>query len=319
MSGRALVVGVSGQVGAEMLRQLAATQGSGYALPSSRQVSDEKEGWLALDLATVDARATDDLLAAYDLRAIFCVAGMTDVEGCEGEPEMAERTNALGPAELAGYARRQDLPFVYYSTEYVFDGNPSRPGPYREDDVTHALSVYGCSKLAGEAAVLRAHPGALVLRTTVVYGPDGRGKNYVYSLMRNLGAGRRMRVPADQISTPTYNRDLVRATLGLVDAGASGIWHVCGPELLSRMEFAEQVAEFLGLDAGLLDPAPTAELGQRAPRPLAAGLATDKLRGRFPELPMRTVAESLADCECELRAFLQTVQAQESASTVMGR
>lgn len=319
MSERALVVGVSGQVGAEILRQMSVTKGSGYGLASSRQAPEDHDGWIALDLATLDAGAADDLLAPYDLEAIFCVAGMTDVEGCEGDPELAERTNARGPAVLAGYARRRDLPFAYYSTEYVFDGDSRRPGPYREGDATHALSVYGRSKLEGEAAVLRAHPGALVLRTTVVYGPDARGKNYVYSLMRNLGAGRPMRVPADQISTPTYHRDLVRATLGLVDAGASGIWHVCGPELLSRMEFARRVAEFLGLDAGLLVPAPTAELRQRAPRPLLAGLAIDKLRRRFPGLPMRTVAESLVDCEIELRRFLRTVPEPQSASAVMSR
>ncbi len=306
VSGKVLVVGASGQVGAEMLRQLAEGHGPGYAVPTSRQTSERD--WIALDLAAVDLHSADTLLGPYDLRAVFCMAGLTDAEGCEDKPQLAERTNARGPGVLAGYARRRDLPFVYYSTEYVFDGDPRRPGPYREDDPTHALSVYGQSKLDGEVAVLRAHPGALVLRTTVVYGPDARGKNYVYSLMRNLGAGRRMRVPADQISTPTYNRDLVRTTLGLVDAGATGVWHLCGPELLSRMEFAEQVAGFLGLDAGLLDPVPTAELGQRAARPLAAGLAIDKLRSRFPELRMRTVSESMADCEREMRAFLRVIE-----------
>lgn len=318
MSGRALVIGVSGQVGAEMLRHMAATQGPGYALPGSRRGSGRDGGGLELDLATIDAGMAEDLLAPYALRGIFCVAAMTDVEGCEVEPHLAERTNARGPAVLAEYARLRDLPFVYYSTEYVFDGDASRPGPYREDDPTHALSAYGKSKLDGEAAVLQAHPGALVLRTTVVYGRDMRSKNYVYSLMRNLGAGRRMRVPADQISTPTYNRDLVRTTLGLVEAGASGVWHVCGPELLSRMEFAEQVAGFLGLDAGLLDPVPTAELGQRAARPLAAGLAIGRLQGRFPELRMRTVAESLADCEGEMRAFLRVIEkgAREAGAEV---
>lgn len=317
MSGRSLVIGASGQVGAEMLRQLTNAHGTGYGLPTSRHIS--AAGWLALDLAALDPAAADRLLSPYHLDAVFCVAGMTDVEGCEGEPELAEHTNARGPAVLAEYARRRELPFVYYSTEYVFDGDPRRPGPYREEDATHALSVYGRSKLDGEAAVLRAHPGALVLRTTVVYGPDARGKNYVYSLMRNLRAGRRMRVPADQISTPTYNRDLVRATLGLVAAGASGVWHLCGPELLGRMEFALEVAKFLGLDGTLLDPVPTAELGQRAPRPLAAGMAISKLQSRFPGLPMRTVAESLADCEEELRAFLRTVEEPPRTPVMVAR
>ena len=300
-----------------MLRQLAAKDGPEYAVPTSRNPSEMD--WIALDLASIDDASAEALLRSYDFRATFCMAGMTDAEGCEGKPEMAERTNARGPAVLAAYARRRDLPFVYYSTEYVFDGDARRPGPYREGDATHPLSVYGRSKLAGEAAVLAAHPGALVLRTTVVYGPDPRGKNYVYSLMRNLGAGRRMRVPADQISTPTYSRDLVRATLGLVAAGASGIWHLCGPELLGRMEFALEVAEFLGLDARLLDPVPTADLRQRARRPLAAGLATGKLRSRFPELRMRTVAEGLADCEAELREFLRTVNEPLDTPAVMAQ
>ena len=317
MSGQALVVGGSGQVGAELLRQLVELHGPGYGLPTSRHGGD---GYgLPLDLATLDRNAAEALLEGHPFDAVFCVAGMTDVEGCEIDPELAERTNARGPAALAAAARRRDLPFVYYSTEYVFDGDPRRPGPYREADPTHALSVYGQSKLDGEAAVLRVHPGALVLRTTVVYGPDARGKNYVYSLMRNLGAGRRMRVPADQISTPTYTRDLVRTTLRLVAAGATGVWHVCGPELLSRMAFAEQVAGFLGLDGTLLEPVPTADLGQRAPRPLAAGLATGKLRNRLPEMPMRTVPESLADCEGELRSFLRTVEESLHALPMEGR
>ncbi len=300
-----------------MLRQITESRGPGYALPSSRHAAGE--GWLALDLAMLDAERTDRVLEGYELDQILCVAGMTDVEGCEGKPELAEQTNARGPAVLAGYARKRDLPFVYYSTEYVFDGDPGRPGPYREDDATNALSAYGQSKLDGERAVLRAHPGALVLRTTVVYGPDARGKNYVYSLMRNLGAGRRMQVPADQISTPTYSRDLVRTTLGLVGAGASGVWHLCGPERLSRMAFAREAADFLGLSADLLDPVPTAELRQRAARPLAAGLAIGKLQERFPGLPMRTVRESLEDCEGVLRAFLREVEAGTREMQAAGR
>jgi dTDP-4-dehydrorhamnose reductase len=149
--------------------------------------------------------------------------------------------------------------------------------------------------------VLAAHPEALVVRTTVVYGPDPGQKNYLYSLMRNLSAGAVMQVAEDQISTPTYSRDLVRATISLVKAGASGIFHVCGPELMGRLEFAQKVAESLGLDASLLKGMPTAKLGQIAPRPLCAGLANQKLRDQHPSLRMRTVTESLNDCAAEIQ------------------
>src|ERR1700744_5559988 len=113
-----------------------------------------------------------------------------------------------------------------------------------------------------------------------------------------------MSVPEDQISTPTYNRDLAQTTLGLVDAGASGVFYVAGPEVLGRLEFAQLVAETLELDASLLQGVETAELGQAARRPLWAGLDTAKLVRMYPALRMRSLAESLKDCSAEFRVFL---------------
>ena len=285
-----------------MLRYLTERRGAEGALPTTRHA---REGWLHLDfaeMATVEQAAA--LLDGYPLDSVYCVAGMTAVDVCEDQPELAFYTNARGPGVLAAYAQRRALPFVYFSTEYVFDGAPERPGPYAEDAALRPLSVYGKSKLAGEEAVRTACAGALVLRTTVVYGPDARQKNYLYSLMRNLATGVRMRVPMDQVSTPTYNLDLIAAAIGLVECGASGVFHVCGPELLGRLEFAKRIAAQLGLDGSLLDGVTTAELGQRAPRPLAAGLATEKLTTLYPQLRMRQVAEAIADCAAELGEFL---------------
>jgi dTDP-4-dehydrorhamnose reductase len=295
---RALIVGASGQVGTQMLGVL-----RDRALASSRAPRD---GWLRIDLAELDAEAQAAvLLDGLALEAIFCVGGMTHVDGCEAEPRLAWRTNARGPGVLAGYARRLGVPFVFFSTEYVFDGFEDNPGPYIEEAKTNPLSVYGASKLEGEQRVMEAHPGALVLRTTVVYGADPREMNYIYSLMRNLAAGKAMRVPGDQVSTPTYNRDLIAAALGLVEAGAAGVFHVAGAEVMGRLEFARQVAAELGLEVGLLQGVSTAELGQVARRPLAAGLATVKLRALYPELQIRPLAESLLECGAELRGFLE--------------
>jgi dTDP-4-dehydrorhamnose reductase len=272
------------------------------ALATSRE---EREGWLRLDLAALtQAEQAGDVLDSKELTAIYCVGGMTHVDGCEAQPELAWRTNARGPGVLAAYARRRGLPFVFFSTEYVFDGSSDDPGPYSETSRTNPLSVYGKSKLEGEQRVLNAHADALVLRTTVVYGPDPRQMNYLYALMRNLSSGTRMRVPEDQISTPTYNRDLIHAAMGLVQANASGVLHVAGPERMGRLAFAEQIAMRLGLDANLLEGVATAAVGQAAARPLDAGLTTGKLRAQHPELRMRTLAESLQECSEELRAFL---------------
>lgn len=289
-----LVIGASGMVGTLLLGALEPRR----TLPTSRS---ERQGWLQLDLAELaEESQAAAVLDRHNLDAIYCVGGMTYVDGCEAQPELAQRVNARGPGMLAGYAHRRRLPFLYFSTEYVFDGFESDPGPYLEISRPNPLSVYGKSKLEGEQRVLAAHPDALVLRTTVVYGPDPGQKNYVYSLLRSLSAGNIVRVPEDQISTPTYNRDLIRATLGLVAAGAGGVFHVCGPERMDRLEFAQQVAQRLGLDGSLLVGVSTAALSQTAPRPLQAGLAIQKLQRLYPELPMRTVAEGLDDCAAEI-------------------
>jgi dTDP-4-dehydrorhamnose reductase len=296
-----LVVGATGQVGLQMLKAL---ESRGRAsLPTARAA---KEGWLQLDLGELETEAQAAALLDGDaLDAILCVGGMTHVDGCESEPDVAYRVNARGPAVLAGYARKRRLPFVYFSTDYVFDGFKENRGPYAEDATPNPLSVYGRTKWMGEREVLDAHPDALVVRTTVVYGPDDRQKNYLYSLMRNLSTSTPMRAPQDQISTPTYNRDLAQTTLGLVDEGASGVFHVAGPELMDRLEFAQRIAAALGLDVSLLQGVSTAELMQTAARPLWSGLSIEKLARTYPQLHMRTLAESLADCEGELGAFLK--------------
>jgi dTDP-4-dehydrorhamnose reductase len=292
---KSLVVGASGMVGTQMLNCL----GDGRVLATSRV---ERQGWVRLDLAELaDESQAEELFKAHHLDSIYCVGGMTYVDGCEATPELAWRINARGPGVLARYAHDRGLPFTYYSTEYVFDGSENNPGSYEETSRPHPLSVYGKTKLEGEQRVLAAHPQALVVRTTVVYGPDPGQKNFLYSLIRNLSAGTAMKVPEDQISTPTYNRDLIRATFSLVEEGASGVFHVCGPERMGRLEFARRVAGRLGLDSSLLEGVPTADLRQPAPRPLRGGLAIQKLLLLHPTLRMRTVAESLDDCAAEIK------------------
>jgi dTDP-4-dehydrorhamnose reductase len=297
---KSLIVGASGQVGTQMLAALGEK-----ALATSRVA---REGWLMLDVAELAEPAhAAALLDEHDLDAIYCVGGMTWVDGCEKDPDLAQRTNTGGPGVLATYARQRNLPYVFFSTDYVFDGSSETPGPYAEDAPPHPLSVYGKTKLAGEQRVLEAYPEALVLRTTWVYGADSRQMNALYSMMRSLMAGKPMQVPADQVSTPTYNRDLVSVALGLVAARASGLFHVGGPELMGRLDFVQRVATALALDTALLHGVTTAELNQPATRPLASGLAIGKLTAQHPELRMRTLTEALDDCGAELRSFLAPI------------
>src|SRR5262249_3717285 len=140
---------------------------------------------------------------------------------------------------------------------------------------------------------------AVVVRTTVVYGPDRQEKNFVYQLIRNCRNGQGMRIPADQVSSPTYNVDLARATVELCERDLRGVYHLAGDGVLDRYAFAPLTCEVFGLDPSRLTPVATATLGQKASRPLKGGLSITKARGvlatplRMPEAGLRAMREAL--------------------------
>lgn len=244
----------------------------------------------ARHLDFTDLAAAERLINEIEPDWVFCPAGLTAVDYCEEHPEEALRTNRDAPTSAARAAARRGAPFVFYSTEYVFDGTT---GPYAEDDPVNPLSVYGRSKLEGERAVLAANPRALALRTTVVYGPEPQGKNFVYQVLRCGRAGGRMLVPTDQRSSPTYNVDLAAVSVELVERALSGVFHVAGPEVLDRYTFALRTCEAFGLDPAFITPVTTAELRQRAARPLGAGLRIERV-GRVVKRELRGPAAGLA-------------------------
>jgi len=287
MNPRGLIVGASGQVGGALAEVL------GAANCIRTYGSHPLDGGLRLDLAEVAEHPAlaHDVLARGPFDAVYVAAAMTNVDDCEQRPGDAMRVNRDGPAALARAAAATSARTVLFSTEYVFDGES---GPYSEDDPPSPVSVYGQSKLAAEESVLAADPNALVIRTTVVFGPEARGRNFAYRLASELGAGRDLRAPADQVSSPTYCRDLAEATVALVAAGARGIVNVAGPEIMDRAEFARRLARAAGFRPERVVPVTTRDLQQRARRPLQAGLRVTRLRELVPNVRLRTVEEAVA-------------------------
>ena len=110
----------------------------------------------------------------------------------------------------------------------------------------------------------------------MVYGWERQHKNFVYRLLDTLRDGKTLRVPADQVGTPTYAPDLAKAVRDLVASGARGVFHVVGPLRTSRYQFAQEAARVFGLDESLLQPVTTTGLDQTAPRPLNAGMSAEK-------------------------------------------
>lgn len=267
---RALVIGASGQVGAALAARLVER---GHRVVGTH-VRVATPGTLRLDLA--DRRAVEEVVAESEPDWIFCPAGLSFVDYCEEHPDEAYALNRDAPAAAAAIAAKRGAGFVYYSTEYVFDGTA---GPYAEEDPIRPISVYGRSKAEGERRVAEENGRTLVVRTTVVYGPEPQGKNFVCQLLRRARAGERMTVPSDQRSSPTFNRDLASASVELVERNLTGCFHLAGPIVLDRHAFARLACEVFELDPGFIDSVSTATLRQRAARPLDAGLRIDRALG----------------------------------------
>jgi dTDP-4-dehydrorhamnose reductase len=261
---RWLLLGASGLVGTHFR---AALRGRDVVMTSHRT---NLPGLVALDIT--DAAATTALVREARPDVIVVAAANASVEACEREPSATRAVNVDAVRRFAAAAPSAVL--VVFSSEYVFDGEA---GPYREDDHVAPINEYGRQKAALEvlASERAAH---LVCRVSGVYGWSTARTSFVCQLVDRLRLGQRFRVPADQLITPTPAPDLAAAVVELVDIGARGTFHVAGPEVLPRPEFAQRAAESFGLDPDLLDPVPTAALGLVAPRPLRAGLRTDKLR-----------------------------------------
>lgn len=285
---KTLVIGASGQVGGVLLEVL----NQKTSLGTWRSIPLQNGVQFSLTDVLEDPGGTKAWMANLSLKWVVIAAAMSQVDACESQPGLARTINAECPAWLASTARSLGARTLFFSTEYVFDGET---GPYDEEALTRPISVYGLSKLEGERAVLEADPNALIVRTTVVYGPERQGKNFAFQVIRHLIEGRRLRVPNDQVSTPTYNRDLANATVKLMEKEAEGIWHVVGSERMSRVEFARRIARALDLDESLLDSTSTSDLDQMAPRPLKAGLRNHKLTDFLKDFRPHSLEESMAD------------------------
>ncbi len=280
---RALVIGASGQVGGSLLTSLRAR---GHEA-SGTYGHNAAPGLEPLDLS--DHAAVERAVSATRPDWVFCPAGLSHVDYCEDHVDEAMAANRAGPAAAARAAEAVGAGFVFYSTDYVFDGVS---GPFGEDDPPRPLSVYGRSKHEGERAVREACRRAVIIRTSVVYGPERQEKNFVYQLIRACREGKEFRPAVDQRASPSYNPDVAAASVELCERGLAGLWHIAGPEVLDRHAFALLICKEFSLDASRLTASTTAALAQKASRPLDGGLKVGKAQAHMTTR-LRSPAEGL--------------------------
>ena len=200
---------------------------------------------------------------------VLHAAAWTDVDGAEAHPAAAELVNVNGTRNVVA----QNVPVVYYSTDYVFDG--SKREPYVEADEPRPLSAYGRTKLDGEREVREGW----IVRSSWLFG--WTGTNFVRTMLR-LGAERdEVSVVADQRGSPTYVGHLAEATRELLDL-PGGVWHVAAEGECTWAEFARAIFEEAGLSTRVREIT-TEELGRPAPRPAYSVLRSE--REGAPPLP----------------------------------
>jgi dTDP-4-dehydrorhamnose reductase len=281
-----LIVGAEGQVG-QHLRNAILAKG----LPA-----------IGVDLISQDPAKRLDIRQEGDVRnvltevrpsVVFLPAGLANVDYCELHPTESYETNVTGVYNVVRWANDVHAQIVFFSSDYLFDG---QAGPYDETSPPNPINKYGRQKLMAEHGIALHASHYLIVRTTVVYGWESQGKNFVYRLTSSLKQNQRIDVPADQTGNPTYAPNLAEAVVELVSQGATGVFNVVGPERVSRYEFAREAARVFGMDERLIRPVMTSALGQPARRPLDAGLLTEKASAvlQTPLLGFRDGLRSMA-------------------------
>jgi len=275
-----LLLGANGQLGQELQRALA---------PLGTIVATTRSGALpdgsACEVADFDQPASlTALLDRVRPALVVNAAAYTAVDRAEDDREAAFRANAEAPGVLAHWCAQASVPLVHYSTDYVFDGQGTRP--YREDDATAPLGVYGASKLAGEQAIRAAGGRHLIFRTAWVYA--SHSANFLRTMLR-VGAERDvLRVVADQVGTPTPAALIADVTAQALqhDGALSGTWHLTAKGETSWHGFAEAIFAD-AVATGVLPRAPiveaisTAEYPTPAKRPAYSHLDVAKLEQDF--------------------------------------
>ncbi|MFH1644833.1 MAG: dTDP-4-dehydrorhamnose reductase [Candidatus Omnitrophota bacterium] len=272
---KVLVLGSEGMLGSDIVKSL----------------SEKK-----IDVVGADLRAKDLPVDITDKKALFSLtieqkpdiiilsAAYTNVDECESKPDKAYSVNSEGAKNAAEAAKLSGAFLIFISTDYVFDGES--PVPYLENDKPSPLSIYGNSKLKGEQYIIQALDKYLIIRTSWLYGKNG--KNFVDTIIAKLKDGESLSIVNDQFGSPTFTIDLAEviarliAELRIKDKGLR-ILNITNSGTCSWYDFAKEIAKLSGCEEAIIEPVESEHMKLPAKRPKNSRLDSsrfEKLYGK---------------------------------------
>ena len=265
---KVFVTGVRGQLGYDVVNEL------------------EKRGIEAIgvdiqEMDITDADSVDTVIGEAAPDAVIHCAAYTAVDAAEDNEELCRKVNAEGTQNIANMCKKLDIPMIYISTDYVFDGQGERP--WEPDDERNPLNVYGQTKYEGELAVQNTLEKYFIVRIAWVFGVNG--KNFIKTML-NLGKTRdHLTVVNDQFGSPTYTYDLAKLLVDMVLTDKYGFYHATNEGICTWYEFACEIFRQAGLNVKV-DPVTADQYPAKAKRPSNSRMSKEKLtENGFEKLP----------------------------------
>ncbi len=259
-----LITGASGQLGMSLKRIF----NSKYEIISTTRNNNPTGSSMYLDVT--NPMLFKEVIETTNPDLVINLAALTNVDLCEKNPELAYSINIGGMDNLVNAFKG---PIIHVSTDYVFDGED---GPYKEEDTTNPLNVYGLSKLESEKLLLDHSENSLVIRSNVLYDYSSKSEaSFLNWVVDSLTQEKEISVVEDQWNNPTWTGSLAVVIDRAIDTQLTGLVHWGDGDLVSRFDFANKIADVFNLKKSLIKPILTSELNQTAKRPLKSGLKSD--------------------------------------------
>ena len=265
---KVLVTGVKGQLGYDVVNEL-----------EKRDI--EAVGVDIDEMDITDAESVNKVIKEANPDAVIHCAAYTAVDAAEDNVEICRKVNRDGTQNIANVCKELECKMIYISTDYVFDGQGTRP--WEPDDKQTPLNVYGQTKYEGELAVSNTLDKYFIVRIAWVFGVNG--KNFIKTMLNLSKTRTEVNVVNDQFGSPTYTYDLARLLVDMVLTDRYGFYHATNEGIISWYEFAVAIFKAAGIDMKV-NPVSSAEYPAKAKRPSNSRMSKEKLsENGFKRLP----------------------------------